>query len=128
MSASIAGVLGVLSLILACVGIYGVAAYNVSQRRREVGVRMALGARPRAILSMVLRQNLRAVAFGAGIGIASAAAFGRLLTSLLYGVEPSDPVALGATIAILLGMAVLATMGPARRAAQVDPAITLRHD
>lgn len=127
-SASIAGVLGVLSLALACVGIYGVAAYNVSQRRREVGVRMALGAKPQAILSMILRQNLHAVAFGIAVGIAGAMAFGRLLTSLLYGVEPSDPVALSATIAILFGMAVLATLGPARRAAQVDPAIALRHD
>ncbi len=127
-SAGIAAVLGLLSLLLACVGIYGVAAYNVSQRRKEIGIRLALGARPQAILQLVLGQNLRAVAAGAAIGIAGAAAFGRLLTSLLYGVEPSDPIALSAAIAVLLGTAVLATWGPARRAARVDPAITLRHE
>lgn len=127
-SAGIASVLGFLSLALACVGIYGVAAYGVSQRKREVGVRMALGAQPHAILLMVLRQNLRTVAVGAVVGTTGALAFGRLLTSLLYGVPPSDPVALATTIAILFGMAGLATLGPARRAAHVDPAITLRHE
>jgi len=127
-SAGIAGVLGMLSLLLACVGIYGVAAYNVSKRRREIGVRLALGARPQAILNLILGQNLRAVVAGAVIGIAGAVAFGRLLTSLLYGLEPSDPIALSATIAVLFATAVLATWGPARRAARVDPAITLRHE
>jgi len=127
-SAGIAAVLGTLSLLLACVGIYGVAAYNVSKRRREIGVRLALGARPQAILNLILGQNLRAVVVGAVIGIAGAVAFGRLLTSLLYGLEPSDPVALSATIAVLFATAVLATWGPARRAARVDPAITLRHE
>lgn len=127
-SAKLASVLGTISLLLACVGIYGVAAYNVSQRTREVGVRMALGAQPRAILSMVLKQNLRTVLAGAAVGIAGAIGFARLLTSLLYGVKPTDPVALAGTLAILLGTSALATWGPARRASRVDPAITLRHE
>ncbi|MEX2263636.1 MAG: ADOP family duplicated permease [Bryobacteraceae bacterium] len=128
LSAAIASVLGTLSLLLACVGIYGVAAYNVSQRTREVGVRMALGARPRAILAMVLKQNLRTVVVGAAVGIVGAISFGRLLTSLLYGVKPTDPLAMLVTIAILFGTSALATWGPARRASRVDPAITLRHE
>jgi putative ABC transport system permease protein len=127
-SASIAGVLSGLSLLLACVGIYGVAAYNVSQRSREIGVRMALGARPRAIVEMVLRQNLRTVLAGAAVGIVAAVGFARLLTSLLYGVKPGDPGALLGAAAVLLLTAGLATWGPARRASSVDPAITLRHD
>ncbi|MGH9721909.1 MAG: ADOP family duplicated permease [Bryobacteraceae bacterium] len=128
LSAAIASILGTLSLMLACVGIYGVAAYNVSQRTREVGVRMALGARPQAILAMVLKQNLRTVVIGAAVGIAGAVGFARLLTNLLYGVKPTDPMALLTTIAILLATSALATWGPARRASRVDPAITLRHE
>lgn len=125
-ASSVASVLGGLSLLLAALGIYGVAAFQVAQRRREVGVRMALGATPMTILTTVLQQNLRAVLWGTGVGVIAALGFGRLLTSLLYGIEPSDPLALLATITILVGVAVMATLGPARRAAQVDPAITLR--
>jgi len=127
-SASVASVLGGLSLLLACVGIYGVAAYNVSQRTREVGIRIALGALPRSILAMVLKQNLWMVAVGGVVGIAGALAFGRLLTNLLYGMAPSDPFALAAALAILFATSALAAWGPARRASRVDPAITLRHD
>ncbi|WP_321476461.1 ADOP family duplicated permease [uncultured Paludibaculum sp.] len=128
LAAAIAAVLGGLSLLLVCVGIYGVAAYGISQRTRELGIRVALGARPARILAMVLRQNLRTVTIGAGVGILGAMAFGRLLRSLLYGVSPSDPAALALTIATLLLMSTLAVWGPARRAAQIDPAITLRHE
>jgi len=127
-TASVAGVLGMLALLLACVGIYGVAAYNVSQRSREIGVRMALGAQPLAILQMVLRQNMRTVLIGGVLGIAGAIAFARLLTSLLYGVKPADPLALAGGAAVILLSAAMASWGPARRAASVDPAITLRHD
>jgi putative ABC transport system permease protein len=127
-AAGIASVLGALCLTLACVGIYGVAAYNVSQRKREVGVRMALGARPRTILAMMFKQNLRTVVIGAVVGVMGAIAFGLLLTSLLYGVSPTDPVALTATAAILFGTSSIAAWGPAHRAASVDPAITLRHE
>jgi hypothetical protein len=126
--AAIASVLSTLALVLACVGIYGVAAYSVSQRTREIGVRMALGARPQSIARMVLGENLRVVLIGATLGIAGAIAFGRLLTSLLYGVAPGDPIALFSTILILLATAGASAWLPARRAASVDPAITLRHD
>lgn len=127
-SAAVAAVLGMLSLVLACVGIYGVAAYNVSQRTREVGVRMALGAQPSAILAMIVSQNLRTVCLGAAVGIAGAVTFGRLLRSLLYGVEPTDPGAIASAIAILAATSALATWGPAHRASRVDPAVTLRED
>jgi ABC-type antimicrobial peptide transport system permease subunit len=89
---------------------------------------MALGAQPRAILGMVLRQNLTTVTLGAALGMAGAIGFGRLLASMLFGVSPADPPAMLATIAVLFGTAALATWGPARRAAHVDPAITLRHE
>ena len=126
--AAVASVLSGLALVLACVGIYGVAAYSVSQRTREIGVRMALGARRPAIVQMVLKENLRVVLAGGVIGLGGAFLFGRLLTSMLYGVKPGDPLALVATVAILLATAGAAAWLPARRAAAVDPAITLRHD
>jgi predicted permease len=127
-AAAVAAVLGSLALLLACVGIYGVAAYNVSQRTREIGVRMALGARPSRILSMILRQNLRTVAAGVVVGVAGAIGFAQLLKSILYGLAPTDPVALAATLVILAATAVLATWAPAQRAAAIDPSVTLREE
>ena len=126
--AAVAGVLGSLALLLACIGIYGVAAYNVSQRTREIGVRLALGAHPARIVTMILRQNLRAVAAGAAVGMAGALGFARLLKSILYGLPPTDPVAIAASTIILVTTALLATWAPAQRAAGIDPAITLRQD
>ena len=104
------------------------AAYSVSQRAREIGVRMALGARGMSIIQMILGENLRVVLIGGVIGLGGAFVFGRLLTSMLYGVKPGDPLALLATIGILLVTTGAAAWLPARRAASVDPAITLRHD
>ena len=127
-AAAIAGALGSLCLILAAVGVYGVAAHNVSQRRREIGIRMALGARPREILNGVLAGNLRVVCAGAVVGVVGAAIFGRLLTGLLYGTPPADPISLAAAVVVLAVTSAVATWGPASRAAKVDPAITLRHD
>jgi putative ABC transport system permease protein len=127
-AAAVAGILGSLALLLACVGIYGVAAYNVSHRTREIGVRMALGARPSRILALILRQNLRTVAAGAVVGVAGAIGFAQLLKSVLHGLTPVDPVALTATVVILTLTAVLATWAPAQRAAAIDPAVTLRQD
>lgn len=128
MAAGIAATLGSLALLLACVGIYGVAAYNVSQRTREIGVRMALGAEPAGILAMVLHQNLRTVFYGALIGVTGALGFGQLLKNLLYGISPADPLALSSALAILIVTALLATWAPAHRAAAIDPSITLRED
>ncbi len=127
-SAAVAGSLSGLALLLACVGIYGVAAYNVSQRTREIGVRMALGARAGEILRMILGQNLRTVLVGAAAGIGGAVMLGSLLASLLYGVKPADPLAMSAAFAILLATATLSTLAPASKAAAVDPSVTLRHD
>jgi predicted permease len=127
-SAGTASVLGVLCLLVACIGIHGVTAYNVSLRKREVGIRMALGAQSREILTMVLRQNLRTVVAGVALGIVGALGFGHLLTSLLYGLEPTDPPAFLITIAILLGTSVFAAWGPARRCSRVNPSVTLRHE
>lgn len=128
LSAAFATVLGGLSLLLVCVGIYGVAAYGIAQRTRELGIRVALGARPVRILVMVLHQNLRTVVVGAVVGILGAIAFGRLLRGLLYGISPSDPLAMACALVTLLATSTLAVWGPARRAARTDPAITLRHE
>jgi hypothetical protein len=127
-AARVAGVLGILALVLACVGIYGVASFGVSQQTRELGVRAAIGAQPLAILMMVLKQNLRTVMIGGCVGLVGAVAFGQLLTSLLHGVSPADPLALAMTCVVLLTASTLAAGGPAYRASRVDPAITLRDD
>ena len=128
LAASIASILAGLSLVLALVGVYGVTAYTVTQRTRELGLRMALGARPRSILALVLRENFLTVAIGVAIGIGGAIFLGRLLTGLLYGVKPADPLALLVGSAILFVTSALAAWGPASRAARIDPAVTLRHE
>jgi len=128
LAASIAGILAGLSLILALVGVYGVTAYTVTQRTRELGVRMALGARPRTILGMVMRENFQVVIIGVTIGIGGAIFLGRLFTSLLYGVKPADPLSLLLASVVLFVTSALAAWGPARRASRIDPAVTLRHE
>jgi len=118
--------LGVLGLVLAAVGIYGVIAYFVSQRMQELGVRMALGATARDVLRLVLGQAMRPVAVGLVLGSLSAAASARLLRSQLTGVGHEDPVAFLAGVALLLAAAGIASVLPARRAARVDPARVLQ--
>lgn len=127
-AASVAGILSSLALLLACVGIYGVTAYNVSQRTREIGVRIALGANRGSILGLIFGQNLRAIAAGAIAGSIGAYAFARLLSSLLFGVQPGDPMALLGAATVLLAAAALAVFAPARRASVLDPSTTLRQD
>jgi putative ABC transport system permease protein len=114
------------ALILAAIGIYGVLAYSVAQRTREIGVRMALGARETAVLSMVVRQGMRVVLTGIAIGVAGALVLTRVLTSLLYGVSATDPVTFIAVAGMLAAVALLASYLPARRAARVDPLVALR--
>jgi MacB-like periplasmic core domain/FtsX-like permease family len=126
--AELAGALGLFALILATVGISGVFAYVVQQRTKEIGIRMALGARPDQAVRLVLGTSSRAVLVGlfAGFGIALPAS--RLLRSFLYGASPLDPVAYLSVACILAVAGIAASYIPARRAARVDPATTLRHE
>jgi putative ABC transport system permease protein len=124
--AVLAGTFAVLALILAALGLYGVMAYTVSQRRIEIGVRMALGASPVQVFRLVIAEGLRLTAVGVAFGIAGSLAAGRLLTTLLFGVEAGDPRLLAATAALLVTVGAIACMIPARRATRVDPMIALR--
>jgi predicted permease len=124
----IGAVLGLLSLALAVVGLYGLTAYAVEQRTREFGVRMALGARAGDVVGLVAGQSLRLVAIGAVVGLAAAAAGGGLLRSLVFGVRALDPLAYAGVILVLASVALLACYVPARRATRVDPMIALRSD
>ena len=120
--------LGALALFLATVGVYGVISYSVEQRRREIGIRMALGARPGEILGFILRSNARAVVIGMVVGMAVFLAGSKLLESLLYGVSRFDPLAYGGVLAVLAAAAAAACLIPARRATNIAPVEALRHD
>jgi ABC-type antimicrobial peptide transport system permease subunit len=117
-----------LGLVLAAIGIYGVLSYSVSRRTREIGVRMALGAVRSRVVSMVLRDSLTPVVVGAALGVAGALLGGRLIGTLLYGVAATDPVTLAGVVVVLLGVAVVASVVPASRAARVDPIVALREE
>ncbi len=127
-AAGLAGAFGVVGLLLAAIGLYGVLAYGVSLRRRELGIRLALGARESAVRRLVLRDGLRLTVVGLAVGMALAAGLGQLLRSLLYGVSPLDPVTFAGIAALLLGVAFLAADAPARRAARTEPLEALRGD
>jgi putative ABC transport system permease protein len=114
------------ALALASIGIYGVMAYLVGQSTREIGIRMALGASQRAVLAMMLRQGLTVALAGAAIGVAGALALSRVMRSLLFGVQGSDPLTFAAVSLLLGGVALVATYLPARRAARIDPMVSLR--
>jgi predicted permease len=116
----------VLALLLAAVGLYGVTAFWVSRRTREIGIRIALGATPSAVVARVLMQGMTLVGVGLAIGAALATAASRALAGMLYGISAIDPLSYGAAIGLLLAVAVAANIVPARRAARVDPMIALR--
>jgi predicted permease len=118
----------VVALLLAAVGIMGVVSYSVTQRTQEIGIRMALGARGSSVFGLVLRSSMKWVLAGLVLGIAGSLGVARLMSALLYDVRPNDPVVLGTVAAVLVGVALLASFIPARRAANLDPIRTLRHD
>ncbi|MDE3136483.1 MAG: ABC transporter permease [Acidobacteriota bacterium] len=125
-AATLASVLGALGLLLASLGIYGVLSYAVSQRTHEIGIRIALGADPLDVLGMVVRQGAKLALIGVAIGFAGALAVTRLMTSLLYGVSPSDPLTLAAVVLVIAVATLLACYIPARRAMRLDPTVALR--
>ena len=120
--------LGGLALFLACTGVYGVVAFTVGRRRREIGIRLALGAQAASVMRLFLWQSLRPVLFGAAIGTALAAAASSLLRAILYGISPLDPIGFAGALVLLAAIAVGAALVPASAALRVDPAATLRHD
>jgi predicted permease len=122
------GTLGALALVLACTGVYGVVAFTVGRRRREIGVRMALGAGGGAVMRLLVWQSLRPVLAGGIIGTALAVAGSSLVRAKLYGVSPLDPLGFAAGLALLAAIALLAAVVPASAALRVDPAATLRHE
>jgi putative ABC transport system permease protein len=119
---------GALALALAAVGLHGVIAYSVSLRTREVGIRMALGAGRGQILRQVLAQGGRLALIGVVLGTVAALAASRVLSSLLYGVSPFDPLAYGVAAAVLIAFAVVANLAPALTAARIDPLRALRRE
>ena len=119
---------GILALILACIGLYGLLSYEVARRTREIGIRMALGAQRDRVLRLVVRQGIALAIVGAACGAAAALGLTRYLASLLYGVKPMDPLTFGAVSGLLLLVALAACWIPARRATRVDPMIALRYE
>ncbi len=128
MAAALLTLFGLLALLLATIGLYGVLSYAVTQRTRELGIRLALGAQPREVLKLVIGQGLRLTLVGLLLGLATAFALTRLLEKLLFGVSATDPLTFAAVALLLAAVAFLACWVPARRAAQVDPLVALRHE
>jgi ABC-type antimicrobial peptide transport system permease subunit len=128
MLARLASLFGLLALLLACIGIYGLLAYEVARRTREIGIRAALGAQRFDVLKLVGKQGLALVIAGALLGIAGAVGVTRPLQSLLFGVQPTDPLTLLAVSVLLLVVGLAACYIPARRATKVDPMVALRYE
>jgi ABC-type antimicrobial peptide transport system permease subunit len=128
LSASLVSACGLLAALLAIVGLYGAVAYLVSQRTREIGVRIALGAQPRHVIALVVRHGAWIAGTGIVAGLAAATAFGRLLASMLYGVSATDVATHAAVAVVLASIAGLGAYLPARRAARIDPARANSHE
>jgi predicted permease len=126
--ALLSGFFGILALLLASIGLYGLLAYSVERRQGEIGVRLALGAPPGDVLAMVLRETAALVAAGLLLGLPATVAAGRWIATFLYGLTPADPTTLGLTVAALATVGGLSALMPARKAARTDPMIALRHE
>ena len=122
------GIFGLLALLLAALGLAGVVAYFVSLRTREFGVQLALGAEPRDVLELVVKQGMRLSLVGVFIGLAAALGVSRVLSSLLFGIRPTDPITYIAVALVLTSTMLLASYLPARRATKVDPMVALRYE
>jgi len=121
-------IFGALAVLLAASGVYGVLAFAVSQRTREIGIHIALGARTRDVLVMVIRQGMSLVLIGLGLGVAGAYALTRTIRSLLFEVGPTDPLTFGLAPLLLVVIGLIACYVPARRATKVDPLVALRYE
>lgn len=128
MLARLSSLFGVLALTLACIGLYGLLSYEVAQRTREIGIRMAVGARRLNVIHMIIKRALALALVGAAVGIGASFGASRLLSSLLYGVRPGDPLTLAGVAALLLFVTLASCYLPARRATRVDPLIALRYE
>lgn len=126
MSATLAAAMGGLAVLLAAIGLYGLLAYAVSRRTREIGVRVAVGADPRSVIAMVIREALLLTLAGVAIGLPLALVAARALRTLMFGISETDPITFGATVAVFAAVALIAGFLPARRAARVDPMVALR--
>jgi putative ABC transport system permease protein len=122
------GIFAAVAAALAAVGIYGVMSYTVAQRTHEVGIRIALGARPSDILKLLVGHAALLAVIGAGIGLVGAFALTRLMSSLLYGISPTDPVTFAIITLVIILIALIASLIPARRALKVDPIVALRQE
>jgi ABC-type antimicrobial peptide transport system permease subunit len=128
MFAALTAGFGALAVALACVGIYGIMAYSVANRRNEIGIRLALGAQPGQVRGMILRESTWLAVAGIAVGVGAALGLTRLVKSMLYGIQPYDPATLAGGVLILLAVALAASWIPARRAAGVQPMEALRHE
>jgi len=128
LAAAIASTTGILGLLLASIGIYGTVSYVVVLRTREVGIRMALGAKKRKVLALILRESTRPVVAGLSVGIFFASGVSWLLRHILYGLHVIDGISFVSVSLLLLGIALLAAFIPARRAMRVDPVVALRYE
>jgi putative ABC transport system permease protein len=122
------GIFGAIAAVLAAIGIYGVMAYSVAERTREIGIRMALGAGAREVLKLVVRQALILIAIGLGLGLAGSFVLTRVIQTALYGVTPTDPATFTGVSLLLILVALLACLIPTRRAVRVDPTVALHYE